>query len=816
MNTFISNIEEELSTFKMLNTRDNLNDEEKNSTCIKSLNIKNNKNLETSFYNLESLKIKCFNDIYTILNRCNMIIFVDNKKLQKNKKNSCFFRKKKINILEENFDSCTFFSYEFSRHLLNYIFIFNNKIHDSELNNTEICQDNELCNQILFDNNLILKNNIYKKLEIQNKILFIPINKYKVKYTEYKIRGFCQIAEELGAKNILIKFHKTNTKLNKTTIKSNISTEQMLAGNLGFAIKTTENDDENRSYTLDYPSNNTINLNEELIKYKIRKKKLIINDNMFNSNLELQYLISARCRHYITKYSAVFTFDSKHTLDFSLVNKFKIYGINLDLDYSNKSNSNDFVSIITDVTFSDINDNIGNLSGCKVNLDETGFNFLIQSLKDADFPLFGIYKIIDFIEMYIEKILIKYNNDYNIVKTIQKSIEENITLEEYAKILSTYFNKKSQWVHLINFINLLRFKTNSYDKLGYLIIVNKIYDSEEDKLWTIVNFIQQFCTKENIENKFWKMLQPFNKKIIYYLKTKLLVEYNFLNEFNWFNFLKFIECLKNYNDNISLVNNNEEDYFSLLIRNMNLGYKYWEYYNNILPYVKQKYFSLFYKEDLENINTQFFNYYFNFETFNLYKIDSIKKLEEFIKNKVYKISKSTKLKQILLKLFDENNNNMSNLLKIYDYFNSKDFNSEFKYFKKKLNEILDDNSSESIVSLFKDETKNIDFKTLIKLFINKLLVYNEKINMQTLPINNLGFNKIYNNFKYGIKLNEFNKNIILFIKMLKSNIINKIETTTSITLEYFNENINNYYSLLIYLKEKENIDIPEYMFQEIF
>ena len=52
--------------------------------------------------------------------------------------------------------------------------------------------------------------------------------------------------------------------------------------------------------------------------------------------------------------------------------------------------------------------------------------------------------------------------------------------------------------------------------------------------------------------------------------------------------------------------------------------------------------------------------------------------------------------------------------------------------------------------------------------------------------------------------------------MLKSNIINKIETTTSITLEYFNENINNYYSLLIYLKEKENIDIPEYMFQEIF
>ena len=41
------------------------------------------------------------------------------------------------------------------------------------------------------------KNCVYKKMEIMDKMLFVPISRYQIKQTEYKIRGFCQIAEEL-------------------------------------------------------------------------------------------------------------------------------------------------------------------------------------------------------------------------------------------------------------------------------------------------------------------------------------------------------------------------------------------------------------------------------------------------------------------------------------------------------------------------------------------------------------------------------------------------------------------------------------------
>ena len=47
-------------------------------------------------------------------------------------------------------------------------------------------------------------------MEIIDMIIFIPIEKYNIKQTEYKIRGFCQIVEELGAKLINITFKKNN------------------------------------------------------------------------------------------------------------------------------------------------------------------------------------------------------------------------------------------------------------------------------------------------------------------------------------------------------------------------------------------------------------------------------------------------------------------------------------------------------------------------------------------------------------------------------------------------------------------------------
>ena len=58
----------------------------------------------------------------------------------------------------------------------------------------------------MFNEGEIIKNCLYKKMEITDTIMFIPIELYNLKQTEYKLRGFCQIVEELGAKNIEIIF----------------------------------------------------------------------------------------------------------------------------------------------------------------------------------------------------------------------------------------------------------------------------------------------------------------------------------------------------------------------------------------------------------------------------------------------------------------------------------------------------------------------------------------------------------------------------------------------------------------------------------
>ena len=68
--------------------------------------------------------------------------------------------------------------------------------------------------------------------------------------------------------------------------------------------------------------------------------------------------------------------------------------------------------------------------------------------------------------------------DIHFIKYIIKQVKKNLSLEEYAEILCNYFDCNSQWIHFNHFIDLLSNETHSYDKLGYLIIIN---DKEKHK-----------------------------------------------------------------------------------------------------------------------------------------------------------------------------------------------------------------------------------------------------------------------------------------------------------------------------------------------
>ena len=517
---------------------------------------------------------------------------------------------------------------------------------------------------------------------------------------------------------------------------------------------------------------------------------------MYNSNLELQYLVHSRCRHFITKYSTVFNLDSNISIDKSLSSKFKSNGISTGANISLESKKSNCIKIITNVNFSRQEDYFNHLGGHSVSLDKVGFKYLIESFNkdEIKFKTNGVFKIMTFLDLYIEKI-IKHEKDtrYDFIKNILEKVKEHLSLDEYSEILCNYFNCTSQWIHFKNFIDLLSNKTHSYDKLGYLIIINDHEKLQDDKLKCILRFIQEKCINEKIEKNFWEMLKPHKRNLKFTLKEKLYNEYDFIDFFNWYGITNLIKDISRYNINIS---NDKEIEFKQLIENINIGYSYIEFYENMIPFILRHFYSLNYQDKnvlyISNLLEQLLNY----ESFTISKIHNLKELEDYInirKDRIkFMFEISEKIKSKL-----NNDYSQDNLFNsIYSFIN-ENINKNYKYFIKKINIICEnniENNLEELVSpkLNEDisisynyningtvvtkehsrvtiQTENIDNNILN--FLKKLLFYNDKLNVDRLPLNNFGFQILLKNYNSGIKKYEFDKRMLYFIKKIYKNII---------------------------------------------
>ena len=786
-------------------------------------NKEENKVLKKSFHPLDNLEKKKFTEIYNILCNSQMLIFVDNYKLEK--KHNCMTNliRNKIDLINEEFPGCTFFPYEYVNILKKNIHILNNNILDGEFKNTKIYNDNELCFNICFDEGEILKKILYKKMEINNKILFVPISKYQLKQTEYRIRGFCQIVEELGAKKIEIKFKKNNIITTKKSVDATLGSDiEVIAGSLGLSNSNKSDENEDYSYTLDYPSNNTILLNEKTLRKKIKKKKYIISEDAFNSNLELQYVIRSRCRHFITKYSTVFTFDNSFTIDNKIISKLASHNIKLGIEVSKNTNKKHYLQIVTDVTFSDQKDYSNHLAGHSVSLNKTGFAFLIDSINNENFRKDGIYKIMEFISLYVKKVL-KYSpeKEYRYTNTILKKIKKNLTIEEYAMLLCNYFNLDSQWIHFENFIELLAFKTQSYDKLGYLIIMNQNDICLNDKIIIITKFIQQKCIEENIELKYWQMLHPHKSELKYFLNNKLINDYDFVKNYNWYSLMSLINDIKDYN--VDLDNLDELDKFIKIKKNMKLGYKQYEFTNIMVPFIIRKSYQLeYYKNDIYKLS-KLLELSLNYESFIVNKTDNISELEDYIKKKLDRIvlgyEMINKFKDDIL--VDKELNINIDIKLIKDYFISKRFDEKYDYIFRKLNIIIPNLDSKFLDNfLLTTSVKNlqscdiVNIENLFYFIFKRIFGYNEKLNIKNVPPNLYGFKLVMNRYYLGIKEIEFERIVKPFISKIITNVIqieytydsneykllNSFNIFDIINFEYFNSKCNNYLNLITNIK----------------
>jgi len=249
----------------------------------------------------------------------------------------------------------------------------------------------------------------------------------------------------------------------------------------------------------------------------------------------------------------------------------------------------------------------------------------------------------------------------------------------------------------------------------------------------------------------------------------------------------------------------------------------------------------------------------SYESFIIYNIDNLNKLDNFIIRKTSKLNKGEELiKELIIfieKKFDKNYNNfqIKKLNKnceikdehyndnkdfyktLYNFFESYNFKTKYPYYYKKMNIILSyDITKKSKLKQFiqyfnRDyNNTNISLESKIKNMIYKLFIYNSKINIEKIPPNYLGFDLVIKNFNCGNCDNEINtsfsdfRNRIIkrFIFCIKD--INKHEEIYKFNYSKYNIHlieIKTYYQLVKLIRniysETFNINFNDNIFNQI-
>ncbi len=335
--------------------------------------------------------------------------------------------------------------------------------------------------EIYFQDSIIEPNILYKKISFSNQELFLNLNQYSMKRVEYKLRSFCQIAEELGAQLIDIKYNYIKNEKSSLDIglKAN-------AINIGGNTNESKDSKDEINLKFEYPSNHIhINLNKySLINKIIKENQFLLSKDEFESDVELKYLIDARCTSFIQKYNTQFTVESCNFIEKKLYLEAQKYGINFDSTFLN----NHSINLSIYVEFFPLIENPHIIDGTNIHVLREGFLFLMR-LIDTEINSLNekgllnqeekrkVYrKLIQYLKTHIyaiENNWINLNYDYyfheNVSKILKQMIEKNFKQEEFEDYIIQYFENHMGWSGFLNLRNtILKGDLNGLDKLAFI------------------------------------------------------------------------------------------------------------------------------------------------------------------------------------------------------------------------------------------------------------------------------------------------------------------------------------------------------------
>jgi len=580
-------------------------------------------------------------------------------------------------------------SYNDRENIINNLNILNNFIKDSSKKDKDLLCfyiyekyniDIKKLKTLYFYENIIEPNTLYKKISFSKEEQFLSFENYSIKKTEYKLRTFCQIAEKLGAKSIII-HQETST---EESIKQNI---KVSAESVDIGINNSTKNNSNSIIDLNFDYTNyyyNLSLNKFFLIEMIKEEnEFFITNDDFEADLDLKFLIDARCINLIKKYNTKIIINKLNELERKLFIKAKDYGLNIDYN-KHKSYSN-FVFI--EVIFFNIYDKYECIDGYNIYNMKEGFWHLSNIIK----------KEIKILEESIENYDNENHNNIkknmkNINCSINNTINGNNTMntDKMSKINNLLLNnfKKTDF-YIENNRNIYK---NIYKKIGNFL------DSHLKTISSNHNILQ-ISSKNISNNNYLNIYNNIFKKNFTQHEIDDII-YNYFHQnlyYEYFESFRNKIILHDYNDNVYDIDT--------IIKNYFIKYIDFSFFDNILTskdsaidklsFINAQYYLI--NKNIVLYKNKYKNVLFNNKKINdifiLFKENVKEKYLEFIYKhiEIFLENNPTTEAEIFIKYFskviDVNNeieenikifirNNILNIMKILGFIEKK---NEFNY-----------------------------------------------------------------------------------------------------------------------------------------
>jgi hypothetical protein len=545
-------------------------------------------------------------------------------------------------------------------------------------------------NQIYFSNNETEPNILYKKISFSNQDIFLPFNTYAIKKIEYKLRTFCQIAEKLGAEKIVINYEGQFLKVSKNNLNINANALSDIA-QIEVSNNSSNSTDQTINLIFQYPKNNSnITLNKfNIINLIINESEFFIQSEEFDADIDLKFLLDARCINLIQKYNTNFVINCMNEIEKNIM--VTAYNYGLHASYYAKTSCN--VQININIDFINIYTNPSCIDGSNLYMEKEGYAHLVGIINEE------IKVLTNALEAQSNQCILGKQNVYKKINNYLRSYFDYQTKQKTNKKKIQTISVSVKDTHNTNYIQIYTEDTiNLMDAYHYIIELN-FNDDELKQL-----FYDYFDNNLNYYN-----FEVFKNIIVQGIRRKLDKLSFIANQYHIIQKYRF--------DLINVINN---------------------YTNQILNDTKKKLIEANTNNLCLDTSTDTSSE-INNEQIILFDSTDITKLINYkqFKNIVADIDFEKLLKNIFYKLLDHQNGLMFTT-NIYDITNSlENIISDEKYQINKMKKIL------LVKFNIQDELFDNFIKAIMNLILNKIIKYdNNSLNITL----SQKLQKFYNNY----------------------------------------------------------------------